>query len=181
MTLRIAALAMIFALLTGCAATVQKTSTEQTRPQIPRTSSAKLVLSMDGAPASVNATDWNEFKLEWKANFVEQARLAGVAFEMQDGQPRPTGEEGTLLHVYVNEYRFIRPGTRYGLGVMTGNAYIKSKLTFSNLKNGEVFGTHGADTTSSAMQGTFAPMTNKQVEAIAAEVFKQLKSSRPVN
>ena len=179
MTLRVAALAITFALLSGCAATVQKTSTEQTRPQIPRTSSAKLVLSINGSPASVNASDWDGFKAEWRVNFAEQARLAGVAFEMQDGPPRPTGEEGTLLNVFVDEYRFLRPGTRYGLGVMTGNAYIKSKLTFSNLKNGEPFGTHGADTTSSAMQGIFAPMTNKQVEAIAAEVFKQLKGSRP--
>jgi len=180
MQFRFAALVVSVVLLTGCAATVQRHSPDGTLPQIPQASSSKLVLNIGGSPASVNASDWEGFKLEWRANFVEQARAAGVAFEMQDGSPRPSGEDGTLLHVYINEYRFLRPGTRYGLGVMSGNAYIKSKLTFSSLKTGEAFGSQGADTSSSAMQGIFSAMTNKQVEAIAADVFKQLKGSRPV-
>jgi hypothetical protein len=180
MQIRSAILVLSLVLLTGCAATVKRNSADVATAQIPQASSSKLVLNVGGSPASVNSSDWEGFKLEWKANFSEQARIAGVAFEMQDGSPRPSGEDGTLLYVYVNNYRFLRPGTRYGLGIMSGNAYIQSKLTFSSLKTGEAFGSQGADTSSSAWEGVFSAMTNKQVEAIAVDVFRQLKGSRAV-
>ena len=61
---------------------------------------------------------------------------------------------------------------------MGGNAFIESKLSFSNLKNGESFGSQAANTSSSAWQGVFSAMTNKQVEAIAVDVFKQLKGAK---
>jgi hypothetical protein len=143
--------------------------------------SSKLVLNVGGATSSVSASDWEGFKLEWKENFLEQAKIAGVAFEVQEGPPRPTGEEGTLLFVYVNDYRFLRPGTRYATGILSGNAYIESKLSFSNLKTGEAYGSRAANTSSSAWEGVFSAMTNKQVEAIAVDVYKELKGGKAGN
>ena len=102
MQIRSAFLVISLVLLTGCAATVKRNSADVAVMQIPQASSAKLVLNIGGSSAAVNANDWEGFKLEWKANFSEQARIAGVAFEMQDGTPRPTGEDGTLLYVCVN-------------------------------------------------------------------------------
>lgn len=61
---------------------------------------------------------------------------------------------------------------------MSGNAYIESTLTFNDLKTGRSFGSQTANTSSSAWEGVFSAMTNKQVEAIAADVMKQLKSGR---
>jgi hypothetical protein len=171
---------IIFALafLGGCAATVKRDSSDVPMAQLARTSSSKLVLNVDGSRPSVTASDWEGFKLEWKENFSEQAKVVGIPFEMQEGPPKPTGEDGTLLFVYVNDYRFIRPGTRYLTGVFSGNAYIESKLTFSDLKTGDPLGSRAANTSSSAWEGVFSAMTNKQVEAIAVEVFKQLRNGK---
>jgi hypothetical protein len=165
---------MLFA---GCAATVQRPAAEPVMASLPASAAAKLVLNVGGSKTSVNASDWAGFKEEWRENFSEQARLAGVPFAMQEGAPQPTGETGTLLSVYVDDYRFIRPGTRYATGILSGNAYIESKLTFSDLKTGAVWGSKAANTSSSAWQGVFSAMTNKQVEAIAADVMRDLKRS----
>ncbi|MDQ6627846.1 MAG: hypothetical protein M3Z29_05250 [Pseudomonadota bacterium] len=165
-------------LLTGCAATVKRSSTDGAMTPIPQSAASKLVLNIDGSTASVGAGDWQDFKLEWKESFSEQAKVAGLSFEMQDGPPKPTGEDGTLLSVYIEDYRFLRPGTRYAVGIMSGNAYIESKLTFSSLKTGATFGSRSANTSSSAWQGIFSAMTNKQVEAIAVDVVGQLASAK---
>lgn len=178
MRLRSAFLLAAFVLLTGCAATVKRQSTDVAMATLPKSASSKLVLNVSGSKSSVESSDWAGFKQEWQENFLEQAKIAGVPFEMQDGAPKATGEEGTLLFVYVEDYRFLRPGTRYGLGILSGNAYIESKLTFSNLKTGETLGSKTANTSSSAWQGIFSAMTNKQVQAIATDVYNQLQTNR---
>ncbi len=175
MHVRSVALIIAFAFLTGCAATVKKGSLDATPLRVPAASSSKLVLNLSGADISTSAKDWEGFKEEWQEDFLEQTRLAGIAFELQSGQARPTGEEGSLLSVYVDDYRFIRPGSRYAVGIMTGHAYIQSKISFADLKTGERFGEQNYNTTSSAWEGIFSAMTNKQVEAIAVDVVRQVK------
>ena len=175
---RSAVLVITLALLTGCAATVKREASDAAMAHLPASASSKLVLNVGGSTSCLSSSDWEGFKFEWKENFMEQAKIAGVPFEMQEGPPRSTGEEGTLLFVYVNDYRFLRPGTRYVTGILSGNAYIESKLSFSDLKTGEAFGSKSANTSSSAWEGVFSAMTNKQVEAIAADVYKDLKSGQ---
>jgi len=172
----IVAIAVI--IFTGCAATVERDSEDQGIINIPKSASGKLVLNISCAKETINADDWQGFKQEWKEYFAEQAALANVAFEMQEGPSKPTGENGVLLSVFIKDYRFIRPGTRYAVGIMAGNAFIESTLTFSDLKTGESFGSRSANTSSSAAQGIFSPMTNKQVEAIAIDVFKEVTSAK---
>ncbi len=160
----------------GCAATVKRDSSDAALPAITGRPTSKLVLNVSGASETTGAKDWSGFKQEWQEKFQEQAEAAQIKFEMQDGSPRSTGEDGVLLSVFVNDYRFIRPGTRYAVGVMSGNAFIESKLTFLDLRTGASLGTQSANTSSSAWEGVFSAMTDKQVEAIAVDVFKIIKS-----
>ena len=104
------------ALLAGCAASVVKGSEASMR--VPPASASALVLNVTGSKDSLASSDWEDFKREWQENFAAQAALAHVAFSMQDGPATPTGQDGTLLSVFVNDYRFIRPGTRYVTGVV---------------------------------------------------------------
>jgi hypothetical protein len=53
-----------------------------------------------------------------------------MTFDVQEGPPKPTGERGTLLDVHIDDYRYLTPGVRYGFGIMTGNAYIESRIRF---------------------------------------------------
>jgi hypothetical protein len=178
MNLRLPVLAVSFALLSGCAASVKRGSSDAPLLAMPPTASAKLVLNVTGSQASTSAGDWRDFKQEWSENFAEQAQAAGLPFEMQEGPAKATGQNGTLLTVDVKDYRFIRPGTRYAVGVMAGNAFIESTLTFSDLKTGAKFGTQTANTSSSAWEGIFSAMTNKQVEAIAKDAVAQVKGTK---
>jgi hypothetical protein len=144
--------------------------------RIPAESAKKVVLIMTGAKAAVDAADWAGFKEEWRATFAEHAKLTGIAFAMQEEKSRTPPEDGTALTVYVNDYRKVGIGARVFFGAMTGNAYINAKVTFSDLKTGQRFGEQSHNTSSTAWAGVFAKMTPQQIDAIATEVFREIKS-----
>lgn len=177
MNFRALAIAVFMVALTACSATVKRDSADNAI-EIPQSAASKLVLNISGSKEATGEDDWQGFRQEWVENFTEQAALSNVPFEMQEGPAKATGENGVLLSVFIQDYRFLRPGTRYAVGVMAGNAFIESKLTFTDLKTGESFGSQVANTSSSAWEGIFSAMTNKQVEAIAVDVFKQMKNSK---
>ena len=137
----------------------------------PPTSAKRLVLNMSGPATVTQAKDWPAFQEEWRATFADHAKEAGVAFDVQKGEPRSTGDTGTLLTVYVNDYRMVGIGARIFFGVMTGNAYIDAKASFTDLNDGKPFGERVYNTTSSAWGGVFAKMTPQQVDLIASKVF----------
>lgn len=145
-----------------------------------RSASAKrLVLNMTGPAAVTQAKDWTSFQEEWRATFADHAKAAGVAFEVQKGDAHSISEAGTLLQVYVNDYHMVGIGTRIFFGVMTGNAYIDAKASYSNLNDGKAFGERVYNTSSSAWGGVFAKMTPQQVDLIASKVFAELGAAAP--
>lgn len=184
-----AAWLMAALLLAGCATTgqdggEQKTTApaastlERKAVPIPAASARKLVLNLSGANTSVQAKDWADFKEEWRATFADHAKESGISFAMQEGSLRPLGEAGTLLNVHVNDYRMVGIGSRMFFGAMTGNAYVDAKARFLDLRTGKSFGEQDYNMSSSAWHGVFGKMTPQQVDAIAAEVFQELKNAR---
>jgi hypothetical protein len=179
---------LAMALLVGCASTPRPASTapaatpvataEPAAPILPRlvpaASARRVVLTMSGPDAVTKAKDWPAFKEEWRATFAEHAKAAGVAFDMAQGDAPAAAQSGTLLNVYVNDYRMVGIGARIFFGVMTGNAYIDAKATFADLNGGSAFGDRTYNTSSSARQGIFGKMTPQQVDAIATQVFGEL-------
>jgi len=145
------------------------------RVRVPLASGKKVVLNMTGPKTVTEAKDWASFKEEWRATFAEHAKEKGIVFSVQEGNARPLGEPGTLLDVYVNDYRQVGIGARIFLGVMTGNAYIDAKVGFADLNAGERFGEQAYNTSSSAWSGVFGKMTPQQVDAIASEIFGSIK------
>jgi hypothetical protein len=176
------------ALLSGCAtnrsgSTAPTTPSAAAAPQqaavaVPAASAKKLVLFLSGPASSTQAKDWASFKREWHDTFADHAKAAGVAFSMPDGEPRATGDVGTMLTVYVNDYRMVGIGSRIFLGVMTGNAYINARLAYGDLKTGKPFGTQNINTSSSAWDGVFGKMTPQQVDLIASGVFRDIQAAR---
>jgi hypothetical protein len=146
---------------------------------MPSGSAKRLTLYLTGPTIVTQAKDWPAFQEEWRATFAEHAKDAGVAFDVEKGDPRATGQAGTLLQVYVNDYRMVGIGSRIFFGVMTGNAYIDAKASYSDLNDGKVFGERAYNTSSSAWAGVFAKMTPQQVDAIASKVFAELAAATP--
>ena len=167
--------------LAGCAANVVRTGDAPgaapgaARVAVPEGSKARLVLNVGGAPQAVASRDWETFRAEWRTAFKAEADAAGIAFVWQDGPPKPLAQAGTLLAVHVDDYRYLSPGARYGLGVMTGNAYVNAKLRFLSLADGRPFGEQTVNTGSTAWQGMFSATTEKQIQAIAKDVMRDFR------
>jgi hypothetical protein len=145
---------------------------------VPAAAAKKVVMSMTGPKNVVEAKDWVDFKREWRETFAEHAKAAGIEFSFVDGESRPQGSDGTLLRVQIDDYRMVGIGARILLGVMTGNAFIDTRIDFASLRDGAPFGEQRHNTTSSAWSGIFAKVTPQQVDAIASAVFQDLKAAR---
>lgn len=133
---------------------------------------------MSGPKNVVEAKDWADFKREWRDTFAAHAKAAGIDFSLVDSNVQPRGSDGTVLLVDVADYRMVGIGARIFLGVMTGNAYIDAKIKFVSLRDGAALGEQQHNTTSSAWGGVFAKVTPQQVDAIATEVFRDLKAAK---
>jgi hypothetical protein len=160
-------------MMAGCASTVQK-SGQSAPPQIGAEAGKSIVLNMTGSTVVTTAKDWQDFKGVWRDACTQEAAAVGAAFSMQEGEPKPTGDSGTLVVVDVADYRYVSTGARIMLGVMTGNAYINAQVAFRDLKSGDVRFNRTYDTSSTAWQGIFSGMTVKQVRAMCHEIVGEI-------
>lgn len=162
-------------MLGGCAATVKK-GNDAAPVKIGANATKSIVLSMTGGKDATDSKDWEPFKGLWREALKEEATAAGATFAAQEGEPKPTGEAGTLLAVNVTDFRYLSTGARVAFGIMTGNAFVDANVSFRDLSTGEVWGERHYDTTSSTWQGVFSPMTDKQVHAICKEIVSTLSA-----
>jgi hypothetical protein len=166
-------LAIVGFALGGCAASVKKA--ESSAPfKVGANAGSALVLNMTGSKDSTDSSDWEPFKGLWRQAFKEDTAATGASFASQEGEPKPTGEAGTLLVIDVADFRYLSAGMRYGFGIMTGNAFVNARVSFRDLKTGEVWGEREYDTTSTAWEGVFSAMTEKQVRAICKDIVTEL-------
>ena len=162
--------------LAACAASVKRPpASGAASVDVPAAAARRIVLNLSGDRESTGARDWEAFKGEWRAAFKAKAAAEGLDFEVQDGPVRAGAGNGTLLAVHIVEYRYMTSGARYGLGIFAGNAFIDARIRFLDARTGAPFGEQAYNTSSTAWQGIFSAMTDKQVQAIAAEVIRDVK------
>ena len=162
-------------LLGGCAAPVRTTSPPSAPVAISGESSRYVVLNISGSEQATQSPSWPQLVAEWQKAMTETTDAAGVRLSAQEGEPRATGEQGTLVAVQINSFRYVSPAARYVGGVFTGNAYIGATVKFLNLRTGELLGERSYNTASRGGQGIFAPMTDRQVRAMANEIMGEIK------
>ena len=161
-------------LLTGCAATVQRTSGTQPMLNIPAASAQKIVMTITGNDVVSASSDWEQLREEWRTSMAAAAATAGSAFEYEKGDIPPTSESGTMIVVTVNDYRYVSTAARFAVGIATGNAYIDADVAFLDLQSRRPVGSRKYSTSSSAWQGIFSAMTPKQLENISTEIVKDI-------
>jgi hypothetical protein len=161
------------AVLAGCAANVATSSSPPLNlgPDATRF----VVLNLSGTPSAMRSNGWPNLGDEWQKAIGEAGDAAGIRTSYREGEPRPTGEPGTLVDVFVNSFRHVAPGTRFVVGVMAGNAHLNVKVRFLDLKTGAVIGERTYNTTSRGGEGIFSAMTDRQVRAIASEIVGEIK------
>ena len=131
-------------------------------------------MNITGSKVATASKDWEQLKGEWRAAMKAAATAGGIKYSEQDNATRPPAEPGTLVTVHVNDYRYISAGARFGFGVMTGNAFMNSTVSFADLRDGRIYGERSYNTASSAWEGIFSAMTAQQIEAICKEIVMEL-------
>jgi len=171
-TFRLAILAGAVA-LTGCAATVNRgEGPSAIRPAA--TSTEKVAVVITGSPAAEAGKDWQDFKGEWRGAMAAAAAASKLDFGYYEAQVPPLPAGTTLVKIKVNDYRYISTGARIGLGVFTGNAFVDSDVEFVEQPGGKSLGSRKYSTSSSAWQGVFSAMTDKQLQALSTEIVKDV-------
>ena len=181
--IQIALAASLILGLVGCAANVKRTSGANgavrggtfNAAKLPAEAARKLVLNVSPTGASVGSADWPAFRDAWRSAFAAEAAARGIPFEIQDGEVRPLREPGTLVAVQVSDYRYLSTTARMFGGIMTGNAFVIARLRYLDLTNGREFDEQQVNTTSSAWEGAFSAMTDKQLQALAKETVQEIK------
>lgn len=163
------------ALLSACAATVQRPAAAPVEPVAINGDVRQIVLVVEGSDTVRAQEDWTEFRALWNDAIRTSATAAGIQGSVRDNRPSSLDPPGVVVVVRVDSFRYVSTGARYGLGVMTGNAHIKANAQFIEVPGGKVAATRTYDTASSAWQGIFAPMTVKQVQAITDQIVAEAR------
>jgi len=161
--------------LSGCAATVTRPASSEVKVLAPSVPSTKVVAVITGSPAIQASADWNTFCAEWRTAFSSAASSAGLSFAYLEAEPADQPVGTTLVKIVVNDYRYLTPGARFGFGVMTGNAFIDAEAEFIELPSKRKLGSQKYSTSSTAWQGIFSAMTDKQVLSLSTEMVQEVK------
>ncbi|GGC18342.1 hypothetical protein GCM10007205_29270 [Oxalicibacterium flavum] len=162
-------------LLAGCAATVNTTTASAPPLKTSAASAKNIVLNLEGDPQHTAGEDWTKLKTAWQSGMKTAATEIGAGYAEQDDKPRATGRDGTVVAVHIKDYRYLGTGTRYGLGAFAGNAFVDANVSFIDARSGKLLGERAYNTSSSAWQGIFSAMTDKQVEALSREIVGELQ------
>jgi hypothetical protein len=155
--------------LTGCAATVQKGPGEQ-KMTVPAASARAVVFTVDATPEVTASPNWAALVEEWQNSMKWAADNAKISYSWAAAGSKPAAQAAVHVVVKVKDFKFVSAGKRWALGVFTGNASINAEASFTDLASGRALGTRSYGSSSSFIQGVFAPMTERQLESISTEI-----------
>lgn len=175
MPIPLKALIVISALvLTGCAATVERTSKSESRLAISQGAAKSIVLTVSGSDLATTSEDWEKLRQEWREAMKDAAEKHGMAISYQESSTEVPQKNQTLVVIKVIDYRYVSQGARFMFGIMTGNAFVDADVSFFELPSKTPVGTRNYKTSSSAGGGIFAPMISKQIQSISGEIVREI-------
>ncbi|HEY4318816.1 MAG TPA: hypothetical protein VGN04_14545 [Herbaspirillum sp.] len=161
--------------LAGCAVSVKKS--DDSALKINKASRKQITMNVTGSQTATASKDWQLMSDALRDAMASAASAIDATFSLQKGKPRPTGQTGTLLVVDIKDFRYLSETARYLAGIMTGNAFVDASVQFKDLRTGTAIGERTFNTSSSAWEGIFSAMTDKQVRAIATEIADEIHQS----
>jgi len=166
-------------LLTGCAVTVQTPPPPASGPgrlAVPAVATTQVGLLVTATPVMRAAPGWQDFRAEWRTAFKTATTNAGLRMHYFETEPSENLPGTVLVRITVKDYRHVSTGLRWTLGVVTGNAYVDADVEFIELPSRRSLGTRRYNTSSSHWQGVLAPMTDKQLAALANAMVQELRA-----
>ena len=164
------------AVLTGCAATVNRASDEAPLIAAAPIATKRVVLEIKGPSGADSGADWDAFKEEWQTSLTAALAAQGATFTFSTSTEPAVSAAAILLKMQVNDYRYVSQAKRYAVGVFSGNASLDIEVEFIEIPSNKRLGKRKYAASSSALQGVFAAMTPKQVEAVAKEIVQVINT-----
>jgi len=168
------ATAIAFA-LSGCAASVKKSNHETL--SVYTDAKQEIIFSVSGSEWVESNPEWLKFRAAWLTAMRSEATRVGIKYSDIGKAKRLAPYPATVVAVDVSNFRYVSKDERYGLGVMIGNAWVNSKVTFSDWQTSEQYAARTYDTSSSAWEGVFSAMTKEQIQAISREIVSEITTA----
>lgn len=164
--------------LTGCAVGIESHNQEPVAVGLAATN--KVVIAIDGSEIATSADSWPKMKETLQAGCQEEAKASGLQVSFQDGAARATGEPGTLLDFYINDFRHISMGMLFYSGPWLGNPFIDANTKFLDLQNSALWGERPYRADKFQWDGRGSPTTAKQAQAICKKMFDVIRGVEKV-
>lgn len=158
------------ALLSGCAATVTRSTAAAAPAAASPAAGKKILMEVSAAPGIATGEDWDAFLDEWRTSMSAAASRQGASFTLAQSGAAPKSEPAVLVNMKVNDFKYVSQAKRYAVGVFSGNAFMDVDIELIEYPLGKSLGVRKFQTSSSAWQGVFSAMTPKQVEAVSNEI-----------
>ncbi len=172
-------LAVLALLLGSCAARVQAPSAQAAHPPrlaTPAVATTQLGLLLTGPPALRAAPGWPAFRSQWRSAFKGATTAGGLRMASFETEPTENLPGTVLVRITINDYRHVTVLQRWTLGLFTGNAFVDAEVEFIELPTRRSLGSRRYNTASSAWQGVWSAMTDKQLAALAAAMVQELRA-----
>jgi hypothetical protein len=164
--------------LTGCAAQLRTPAAHHAdagRLATPAVATTQVGVLMTASPAMRAAAGWPAFRSEWRSAFKGATTAAGLRTHFFETEPSENLPGTVLVRITINDYRQVSTGMRWAFGSFTGNAYVDADVEFIELPTKRSLGSRRYSTSSSAWEGMFSAMTNKQIAALAGAMVGELR------
>ena len=161
-------------LLVACGASVKQ---DNAAPKLglPAAAQGKVVLVVEPANVLVaKRPDWPALVAEFTAAMGKAAGNARLEFSAYKAGTRPSPEAGTLVTVKVNNFTLIGSDKRFALGAIAGSGALDTEVTFADLQSGKALGTRKYAASSGAFGGLMSAPSERQLDVLAEQIFKDL-------
>ena len=165
------------ALISGCAATISRDSQQSAAVAVNKAASKNLYLEVSAPTGTYSLDDWNALLEEWSTSMGAMTTEKGINFKMVKTADLDSSTNGVLIKMKVNDFRYVSQVKRYAVGIFSGNAYLDLDVEFIELPTMKRIASRKYQTSSSAWQGVFSPMTPKQVQAVSKEIVSEVAGS----
>jgi hypothetical protein len=174
MAMRLVLSLLLAALLVSCGASVKREESGA-KLELPATAQGKVVLIVEPAnPLVAKRPDWPALVDEFTAAMGKAAGNARLEFSAYKAGTRPAPEAGTLVTVTVSGFKLIGSDKLFALGAIAGSGALDTDVAFADLQTGKALGTRKYAASSGAFQGLTSAPSERQLDALAEQIFKDL-------
>lgn len=161
--------------LAGCAATVTRSGPAPAPLSVSPAATRAVFVKLEAAPGMPPGGNWETFKTDWRDGMSIAAGRSGMLMSWIDSGEARTDDPAVLVVVKVRNYQYVALEQRVGAGILAGNAYVNTEVDFYELPTKKLLGSRVYGTTTSPIEGIFAPTTRKQVLSISDEVITDIR------